>query len=911
MAIQDIGVIYTPSIFGRTSFPIQHNGSSVFYKKFNAEDSNVVSISADTIFIENHFFKTGEPLKYNFSTGYPIGIASTSPGAGISTILPNTVYPIVVDKDRIRVAFSSSLAISNQYLNINSLGIGTQHSFEAFKQNSKCLITVDNIIQSPVSVANTVGISSFSDISITVNDLKNIKIGTIIRLANQEIVKVSAINYQTKKLSLSRGIEILGTPQINFSSSNLLNTYAEVLSGNYNIVKDKIYFTSSPLEGISKNYLIPNTDIDFNNFNFSLFTSDLSTGTQIFFYSTNPPPELENGKKYYIIKNSNNNFSFASTLINALNSIKISFSNQSADSLPVEAFQLFSVGSTDGSNFTGRVFLRSNYNGNNVFDDVSEQFTGITSSFELKVSGISTVGIKSDNGIVLINNVFQYPESEEAFIYEEIGSTTQVKFLGSSDYKEYDVNVKGLPRGGIIVSYGSTGGNNYQPLFTASGTATVSAGGTIESVAVNNSGSGYRSGITTYYVTFDDGDGKGSGALGIANVSNGKVLSVDMVSGGSGYTVGICTYTPRFQSPIGYENIPLTGSVSGVGALASFDISPEGKVEKFIFSNSGYNYKVGEVLTPVGILTSNNYNSATDQLKINIQQVAKDDFSAWNIGILQKLDDLSSKVNGRRKVFTLTETIDGKSKRVSLESEQGSEIELAYNLLVFINDVLQIPDKSYTFKGGSQITFTEPVPLGSSLKVYFYKGSTNDTQLFINKSGIKEGDGLQISQDIYSPPPVEQKSRTVVRILSSDTLRTEVYDDVGISESSSQLRSISWTPQKKDLIINGEFVSKSRENLDSEVVKFSKLSQNVVIGLTTVTIYEIEGNFIGINTSSIGINTTVGIGSIVQVGDYVEGSYLGYGVTVVSIGSSIIQLSSTSSSPSGNNVSNISFYRPT
>lgn len=898
MAIQDIGVIYTPSIFGRTSFPLQHNGSPIFYKKFNGEDPNVVNVSSDTIFIENHFFKTGEPLKYSFSTGFSVGIASTSPGSGFSTTFPNTVYPIVVDKDRIRVAFSTSLAISNQYVNINSLGIGTQHSFEVFKQNSKSLITIDNLIQSPVSVANTVGITSFSDISITVTDLKNIKIGTNIRIANQEIVKVSAIDYQTKKLSLSRGVEILGTPQITFNSSNLINSYAEVLSGNYNIVKDKIYFTSSPLEGLSNNYLIETANIDFTNYNFSLFTNELDTGTQIFFYSINPPPELENGKKYYIVKNSNNNFSFASSLFNALNNIKISFSNLGVDLNPVEAFQLFSVGSKDGSNFQGRVFLRSDYSGNNVFDDVSEQFTGITSSFELKVSGISTVGIKSDNGIVLINNVFQYPESEEAFIFEEVGNTTLVKFLGSADYKNYDINVKGLPRGGIIISYGSTGGNNYQPLFTASGTATVSAGGTIQSVSIDNSGSGYRTGITTYYVTFDDGDGKGSGALGIANVTNGKVVSVNMVSGGSNYTLGISTYTPRFDSPINYENIQLSGNSSGIGALVSFEISPEGKVQKLTFTNNGYNYKVGEILTPVGILTSNNYNAATDQLKINIQQVAKDDFSAWNIGILQKLDDLSSKVNGRRKVFTLTETINNKSRRVSLESEPGSEIDLAYNLLVFINDVLQIPNKSYTFKGGSQISFTESVPLGSSLKVYFYKGSINDTQLFTNKNRVKEGDKLQIAQDIYSPPPVEQKSRTVMRILSSDTLRTEVYDDVGISESSTKLRSISWTPQKADLIINGEYVSKSRESIESEVIKLIRSS-------------EIVGTFNGSNTNIIGINTTVGVGTNVQIGDYVEGEYLGYGITVVSIGSSIIQLSSNSESPVGVNTSLISFYKPT
>lgn len=927
MPLQDVGAIYTPSIFGRTSFPLRHKGDPIFYKTFDATSASIVSLPQDSIYIQNHFFKTGEPLKYTYQTGSPIGIDSSSPGAGGTiTSFPSIVYPVFVDKDRIRVALAASLALSNQYVNITSLGIGTQHSFEAFKQNAKCLIGIDNIIQSPVSVAATVGIVTYSNISIVVDKIKNIKIGTNIRIGT-EIVKVSAINYNTKQISISRGEDILGTPQTNFTDSITLS-YAEILSGNYNIVKDKIYFTDAPLEGKSSNLFVPITDINFNTYSFSILNSDIVTGSEVFFFSNNPPQELTNGQKYYIIKNGNNNFSLASNFVNSLNAVKIEFTNNSGNEFAVEGFQLFAVTSSDNSTFQGRAFLRSNYDGNYVFDDISEEFTGITSSFELKISGISTVGIKSDNGIVLINNVFQYPEFDESFQYDEVGgSQTNIIFNGSvisglSSAKDYDVNVRGLPRGGVIISYGSTGGFNYQPLVSAAGTAIVSAGGTIESVAINFPGSGYRSGISTYYVTFDDGEGNGSGALGIAQVSNGEVVSVGIVTGGSGYQVGLSTYTARFDPPIAYENVPLSGSAGGIGALVSFEINPDGKIEKLRFTNRGYNYRTEELLTPVGILTSANYNTS-DALKISVQEVAKDDFSAWNIGILQKLDDLTSKVNGKRKVFTLTETVNNKSRRVSLESEIGSEIELQYNLLVFVNDVLQLPEKSYEFTGGSQITFAEPIPLGSTLKVYFYRGAATDAQFFTSKTQVKEGDGLQIPQHIFGSPPVEQLPRTAVRIVSSDTLRTEVYENIGISDSSDQLRSISWTPQSKDLIINGEYVSKSREEQDSEIDKFTKLED--YLGITTIS-----GTFNGFCTSIIGLNTTSGIGSLVQIGDYVEGSYVSIGVSVVSIGSSQINIGSGtsigistgsgnlfvgiisySSSPSGINTIPISFYRLT
>ena len=52
-----------------------------------------------------------------------------------------------------------------------------------------------------------------------------------------------------------------------------------------------------------------------------------------------------------------------------------------------------------------------------------------------------------------------------------------------------------LPIGGVILSVGSTEGHGYQPLVAAGGTAVVSTAGTIQSVSIGYSGSGYRSGI--------------------------------------------------------------------------------------------------------------------------------------------------------------------------------------------------------------------------------------------------------------------------------------------------------------------------------------------------------------------------------------------------------------------------------
>ena len=50
------------------------------------------------------------------------------------------------------------------------------------------------------------------------------------------------------------------------------------------------------------------------------------------------------------------------------------------------------------------------YSNNIVFDDVSHEFNGINTTFTLKYEGSDTVGYSTDNGIVLINNIFQGPQ---------------------------------------------------------------------------------------------------------------------------------------------------------------------------------------------------------------------------------------------------------------------------------------------------------------------------------------------------------------------------------------------------------------------------------------------------------------------------------------------------------------------
>ena len=197
------------------------------------------------------------------------------------------------------------------------------------------------------------------------------------------------------------------------------------------------------------------------------------------------------------------------------------------------------------SEFNARVYLRNDYTDNVVYDDNSVEFTGIGHTYTVTVGGANTAGIDTGSTLLLLNGIFQKPTSTNNtgnnYSYEENVGITSVNYTGIASENGTiirdlnDINLNQLPRGGLIVSLGSTGGLGVAPLVGASVTAVTNTNGGIVSVGIGSTdilGSGYR----------------GTVAIGVTDIAythkfvSAGVNSITANAGGP-FTVTDATYT--------------------------------------------------------------------------------------------------------------------------------------------------------------------------------------------------------------------------------------------------------------------------------------------------------------------------------------------------------------------------------
>jgi|TARA_B100000035_G_scaffold119710_2_gene101539 hypothetical protein len=451
-------------------FTLRHEGDPLFKKEFVGDSTTDILLGDDSIVIPNHFYRTGEELVYDSHpnvdfTGstFPIGIQHGQNGTGAGTTLPKSVFAIKVDENKIRLAATKALALQNSPIGLTTVGVGATHAFTAKKLNTKCIILIDNIVQSPVYPRQntTASLVSISNNTLVLDDASMFEAGSLIKI-NDEIMVVEVTNSGGNANTLLVKRSWLGTRLQTHTAGDT----AMLVFGDYNIIGDKITFVDVPFGGNRRQVGINSSNIVGlgTDHNFTILTESLETGSAVKLRSLTPPSPLVSNREYYIIQSEPNTFKFADTKDDAVTNQPIALT-----SAGIGTHTLVFADDIVGSSFQGRAFTRSDYDGNVVMDDVAQNFTGIGKTFTLTSGGSNTVGITSDFGAILINNIFQKPSEDYTFIGGSTTGITSVRFTGTQTpggvdvLSTVDVNANKLPRKGIIVSIGNSQGFGYEP----------------------------------------------------------------------------------------------------------------------------------------------------------------------------------------------------------------------------------------------------------------------------------------------------------------------------------------------------------------------------------------------------------------------------------------------------------------
>ncbi len=901
-------------VIGTTSFNLFSQGTPLFHKEFNPSGINT---SDHLITINEHNFNTGERLIYKPETGQDsIGIAQTSDanaGVAATTLLPSEIFAMKVDSNTIQVAIAASLAIAGSAVSFtNVIGIGSTSFFSVPSEDAtiRSLITIDNIIQSPVGITTviSVGLSTALGASnnvILLNDVSEI-LGKSLLKIEDEIIKVNLVGVgSTNSLNVIRGE--MGT----VAAAHTVGAAVTVVKGDYRVNEGRIYFSEAPYGPVSTGGIITRSNfsgrvyyrINYDNNTIIDDISDRFDGSTKSFNLTSNSVDVSGVDE-----------SFGAFLIN--NIFQKPFLRESGSILRSD----YEMTRTNTGVGVGQTIVFTGTSGNkdlprggiiNEFDVKSgsgyEPPRKALFSAVVSVGGtIQSVGIASGGAGYLTPPLISVVNPKRHYKHVFISSNSNsVNVTGGSQLTPTDavyISETGLltltiPNHGLTFANTVTLDNNslifrcskdnYSTDHPYPRSTDPASGTTLEIMA-----------FTTNTITLDVGLGGGVDAIITASIgTGGTVTSVTIVNPGTGYTnTGISTglnfVTAAPPSP--YKDIPLSGG-NGSGATIDVVVGTGGSIVSFDMSDRGIGYEIGDNLQ---LTTLPLVGIGTSAFNITVTSKFQDKFAGWCFGQLIELDDISSQFNGFRKNFLLTRTKGGGEREYySIVAQEGSGIILKNNFLIFINDVLQRPDKDFLFESGTRISFTEAPKAGSKFKIYFYTGSDQDFKTVDVDETIKPGDELRLqyfkNRDTNAVEG-EQDNRIVYELIASDTVETTTYSGVGISTDTNFKRPTMWRKQVNDLIIDGENISKERNYLTAQILPTTGIIKSVspsdgriyvkdawsfkqidgldqtlndisIVGMGTTAVVEIIeevgtfgdfGIITGIGLSSTGINTT-------------------------------------------------------
>lgn len=420
-------------------FPLTYNDIPIYEKAF--DPSLVIATDDNTTFlITEHFFSTGEELYYLPDTSIdnrivsPIQIQPVVDYRGITTsTMPDRVYAIKRDLNKFRLAATPNDALGGNPIVVTGYGDGIYHRIGMMKKKEKTIITIDGVIQSPITDAlKTYYLDeplAYDDRYAVLTGIGTIRVGDLL-LVDKEYLKIDNVGFATLAtgpisnsgsfplIDVSRGT--VGTAATDHTAGSELDLYR----GSFSIVESDVIFTEAPAGRGELN-------------------------------------------------------------INEQNLVQVN------------------------SSFQGRTFLQKEYDQIKLFDDISDLFNGIDFQFNITSTGSTIAEVENGSGVLTINDIYQTPTTDNNAgnnYFYSYGAQTGINTLtftgitssnGQRVESKFDINQNQIPRGGVIVSLGSTPGLGYAPLYGAK-LQPVVTGGVVTDIITTN-----RIGVTTDVIWAD------------------------------------------------------------------------------------------------------------------------------------------------------------------------------------------------------------------------------------------------------------------------------------------------------------------------------------------------------------------------------------------------------------------------
>ena len=438
----------------KVNFDLKHEEVPIYTKIFNPADTTQLNKVTGEFTIPNHFYNNNEQLTYTPGSTFvgvgstAVSIGSTTNTSGITTdILPETVFVKVTDENKFKLFSRKEYISSGIAITFTGIGEGNAHKLDMTKKLSKTVIGLDGIVQQPIT---------FTSIEHTLD--------SAIGAGTSQFV-LSGISSVQPRDVLKVGPEYMKIEQVGFSSlpEGTINDSTDVALG----------ICTLPVVRVNRG----------------------SLGIAATTHTDGALARVHRGS-----------FNIIDSTVWFLDPPKGNTRTRRNDTnLPYVR-----------SEFSGRTFLRSNYNTNMVFDDVSDVFTGIGKTYTMTVGGANTeTGVGIGNGILFINGIFQTPltlnnaGNNYEIESDSVAGISSVVFTGISSengtfmQSDFDINQNQLPRGGLIVSMGSTPGLGYAPLVGANvkpnlkDNINLYAAGSIDKITGIGASSKYQLGIQT------------------------------------------------------------------------------------------------------------------------------------------------------------------------------------------------------------------------------------------------------------------------------------------------------------------------------------------------------------------------------------------------------------------------------